>query len=86
MVTRADSSNPDVKRLFGERVREFRSRLGISQEELGDRAGLDRTYVSSIERGRRNVALENICRLATALEVDPGHLISGFPSPGPRTA
>ena len=85
MATVGDSSNPDVKRLFGERVREFRSRLAISQEELADRARLDRTYVSSVERGRRNVGLENICRLALALEVEPGQLLTGFPSPGRRT-
>jgi transcriptional regulator with XRE-family HTH domain len=40
--------------------------------------------VSSLERGHRNVALENLCRLAAALEVDPGELIAGFPSPGPK--
>lgn len=62
MATVRDSSNPDVKRLFGDRVREFRSQLAISQEELADRARLDRTYVSSVERGRQNVGLENICR------------------------
>ncbi len=85
MATVRERSNPDVKVLFGERVREFRLRLGISQEELADRAQLDRTYVSSLERGHRNVALENICRLAVALEVDPGSLLSGLPSPGRRS-
>ena len=84
MVSVGGRTAPDVKRLFGERVREMRSRVAISQEELADRAGLDRTYISSLERGHRNVALENICRLATALGVDPGSLIAGFPSPGPR--
>ncbi len=76
---------PDVKKLLGERVRELRHRLGISQEELADRAFLDRTYVSSLERGHRNVALENLCRLAGALQVDPGELIAGFPDPGPKS-
>ena len=72
--------NPDttLRKAFGSRIREHRSRLGISQEELADRAQLDRTYVSSIERGQRNVALENICRIADALEVDAGVLLSGL--------
>ncbi len=84
MATIGDGRGPDVKRLFGERVRELRGRLAISQEELAHRAQLDRTYVSSLERGHRNVALENICRLAAALEVDPGELITRLPAPAPR--
>ncbi len=72
----------DVKSLFGQRVRDFRSRLAISQEELADRAGLDRTYVSSVERGHRNVSLENIVRLAMALGVDAGELMTGLGAAG----
>ena len=49
--------------------------MGISQEELADRAGLHRTYVSSIERAQRNVALENIFRIADALGTTPGELL-----------
>jgi len=70
-----------VKTEFGERVRRHRQELGVSQEELAHRAGLDRTYVSSVERGRRNVSLENICRLAAALEVDAGDLTRGLTMP-----
>jgi transcriptional regulator with XRE-family HTH domain len=62
-------ANLDVQRRFGTVVREQRSRLGISQEELAGRAGLHRTYVSDIERGARNVSLASIDRLASALEV-----------------
>lgn len=54
---------------FGNRLREVRRRRGISQEKLGDLAGLDRTYVSSVERGRNNISLLNIARLAKALDV-----------------
>jgi CheY-like chemotaxis protein/DNA-binding XRE family transcriptional regulator len=59
----------DVKKHFGAAVRLRRDHLGISQEELAGRAGLHRTYISDVERGARNVSLESIYRLATALEV-----------------
>jgi transcriptional regulator with XRE-family HTH domain len=49
--------------------------LGISQEQLGDLAGLHRTYVSSVERGERNVSIDNIERLARALKVVPADLV-----------
>lgn len=65
----------DPKVTFGRRLRELRSARGLSQEALADAAGLDRTYVSSCERGRRNVSLENICRLASALGVKPEELL-----------
>jgi transcriptional regulator with XRE-family HTH domain len=61
---------------FGARVREIRKQHGISQEELAHRAGLDRTYVGSVERGERNISLDNIWLLADALGVAPGRLFS----------
>jgi transcriptional regulator with XRE-family HTH domain len=51
-------------------IRAMRKKLGISQEELADLAGLHRTYVGSIERGERNVSIDNIERLARALGQD----------------
>lgn len=60
---------------FGTRVRELRRGLGLSQEDLADRANLHRTYVGSIERGERNVALLNIHRLARALGVTARDLL-----------
>lgn len=59
----------DVKILVGKRVRELRNKLGISQEELADIAGLDRTYITSIECGKRNISIVNIERVARALGV-----------------
>ena len=59
---------------FGSRVRACRTDLGWSQERLAQETGLHMTYVSSVERGERNVSLRNIIRLADALEVDPGIL------------
>lgn len=53
---------------FGTRLREIRLKKGISQERLAELAGLHRTYVSSVERGERNISLENIDKLANALE------------------
>jgi transcriptional regulator with XRE-family HTH domain len=53
--------------------------MGISQEEFADRAGLHRTYVGGIERGERNVSLENIVKLARALGRNPGELFKRFP-------
>lgn len=54
---------------FGLRVKALRTALGISQEQLGLVAELDRTYISGIERGIRNVSLLNIHRIARALQV-----------------
>jgi two-component system response regulator len=79
----------DVKKNFGAAVRHRRDYLGISQEELAGRAGLHRTYISDVERGARNVSLESIYRLATALEVPLSVLFLRFEelasdrSPGP---
>lgn len=52
---------------FGMRLREIRLKKELSQERLAELAGLHRTYVSSVERGERNISLENIDRLANAL-------------------
>lgn len=54
---------------FGLRVRYFRKRLGLSQDDLAEKADLHRTYVGAIERGERNISLLNILRLADALQV-----------------
>ena len=59
----------ELKRHFGAAVKYSRSQLGISQEELADRAGLHRTYVSDVERGARNISLESIEKLALALQL-----------------
>lgn len=56
---------------FGLRVRSIRLAKGLSQEQLAELAGLHRTYVSSLERGQRNVGLDNVLALAQALNVSP---------------
>jgi transcriptional regulator with XRE-family HTH domain len=60
--------------VFGDRVRQLRAERGLSQEAFAHLAELDRTYVSGIERGMRNVSLDNIYRLAVALGVSPRDL------------
>jgi CheY-like chemotaxis protein/DNA-binding XRE family transcriptional regulator len=70
----------DVKKMFGSSVKTWRKRLGISQEELAERAELHRTYVSDVERGARNLSLESITRMAHALNISVAEL---FPAAVP---
>ena len=62
----------DIRLIFGRGLRQFRQERGYSQEELAFRTGLHRTYISSAERGERNVSLVNLERLATALGIAIG--------------
>jgi transcriptional regulator with XRE-family HTH domain len=59
----------DVLVRFGKRLRQIREKVGVSQERLAEMARLHRTYVSSVERGKRNISLLNIDRLASALGI-----------------
>lgn len=68
----------EVAQAFGGRVRQRRMQLGWSLEKLAEHSGLHWTYVGSVERGERNVSLLNICRLALALDTDPGVLMQGL--------
>jgi len=68
------SQNPLM--LFGSRVRELRLVCEISQEELAALTELDRTYISGIERGKRNLSLKNILKIAKALRVSPSELLN----------
>jgi len=60
---------------FGKSVQKARNDKGWSQEKLAEYSALDRTYVSSVERGQRNISLINIYKLATALKMSPGRLL-----------
>ncbi len=60
---------------FGARLRQLRTTIGLSQEALADLAGLDRTYISACERGRRNPSLLILLRLGAALGVEAAHLL-----------
>ena len=67
------STNPRV--LFGKRLAELRRQRGWSQEKLALESGLARSYLGGVERGQRNIAVVNICRLAQTLGVDPAELM-----------
>ena len=62
-------SEPTVRKRLGAKIRELRKNMGISQEELGFRAGIHPNYVGSVERGERNIAVDNTHRIAKALGV-----------------
>ena len=62
---------------FGQRLRAARKRRGVSQELLAKQAGLDRTYVSKIERGERNITLSTVDKLASALGMRAEDLMCG---------
>lgn len=56
--------------IFANNVRKYRNEKGLSQEALADLAGLHRTYISAVERERRNISIENIENIAAALDID----------------
>lgn len=60
----------DIKIKFGQKVKELRLEKGLSQEAFADLADLDRTYISSIEKGERNVSIIVIEKVATALNIE----------------
>ncbi len=67
----------DVPAGFGQRVREKRSAMGLSQEAFADKCNLDRTYISGIERGKRNLSLRNIEVIAKTLGISIAELMEG---------
>jgi transcriptional regulator with XRE-family HTH domain len=67
----------NITERFGRRLRELRQRANLSQEEFAERCDLDRTYISGIERGKRNVALRNIEAIAQALNITISELLRG---------
>lgn len=60
----------DIIKVFADNVRYYRTRSGLSQEAFAEKCGLHRTYISAIECYRRSISLENIQRIADALEID----------------
>jgi DNA-binding XRE family transcriptional regulator len=69
-----------LRALVGANLRRLRGKLGLSQEALADLAGIHRTYVGSVERGERNVSIDNVSRLAWALRVDIRELLTPISS------
>lgn len=66
----------DIKLKLGQRIKEIRIKQGYSQEELASLSKLHRTYISDIERGERNVSVENIEKIAKALKIEPNELLT----------
>ena len=64
-----------IIRVVAETVRRARKAAGLSQEELASEAGLDRTYISQVERGKRNVTIVVLARIARALKTTPDRLL-----------
>ena len=69
-----------VRKIFAQNLKLLRQQKGMSQEQLAEAASLHRTYVSSVERGARNISIDNMERLARALAVDIRDLLSPEPS------
>jgi len=70
------AAKPDIRHRFGFAVKTRREHLGLNQEELAERAGIHRTYLSDVERGSRNLSLVNIERLAEALSLSLSQLFA----------
>lgn len=58
-----------IEEKVGNRIKELRNILGISQEELGFRSGVHRTYIASLEVGKRNISISTLEKIVSALEV-----------------
>lgn len=59
----------NIKEKFGKEVRNYRKKLGLSQEEFAFKCNLHRTYIGGVERGERNISIENIEKIANALGI-----------------
>jgi transcriptional regulator with XRE-family HTH domain len=70
-----EAEQTELRRRFGLRLASLRKSLGWSQEQLSLESGVARSYLGGVERGRHNIALVNICRLAETLGVKPYALL-----------
>lgn len=75
-MTAKQTPNLKLRKQFGEKVREMRKKLSLSQEELGFKAGIHRTYIGAVERGDQNVSLDNIGKLAKTLKIKLSELFN----------
>jgi len=57
-------------KVFAYNLKKYRNKLGISQEDFAERAGLHRTYISAVECGKRSIALDNVQKIADALGIE----------------
>jgi len=68
-----------IKEKIGERIKDLRNKAGISQMELANIADLDRTYITSVENGKRNISIVNLEKIALALNVSLKTFFKGKP-------
>jgi transcriptional regulator with XRE-family HTH domain len=76
----------DVVQLLGRNVRRYRKLRGMTQEQLALEAGMERSYVSDLERGQRNPSVRALGRLAYALSIEPRALLDARPTDVPEGA
>ena len=75
MAKQINISKQDPRLLFGSNLAKLRKEVGLSQEQLALESGIARSYLGGVERGQRNIAIVNICKLADALKLDPSELL-----------
>ena len=68
----------DTVKFIGRQIRKYRTQLNLSQEKLAEAAGCHPTYIGQIERGEKNVSLENITKISSALNVPLSKLVEGI--------
>ncbi len=71
----------DATKQLGARIRARREQLGLSQEKAAVQCDVHWTFLGSVERGRRNISLHNLLKIAKGLDVDPGKLVKGLQPP-----
>jgi transcriptional regulator with XRE-family HTH domain len=81
MPNAESSALNETIRVFGQRVRQRRVELGLSQEAAAARCGIHWTQLGKVERGQRSLRLETIVKIAAGLDIDPGDLVTGLPDP-----
>jgi transcriptional regulator with XRE-family HTH domain len=65
----------DIRTIVGDNIRGYRHKLDFTQEKLAIRSGLHINYISSVERGERNIGIENVTKIAKALKIEPYKLL-----------
>jgi transcriptional regulator with XRE-family HTH domain len=76
---RSQGVNDDTLKQLGQRIRQKRKSLDWTQEELADRAKIDRSYIGGVERGERNLTFNILCQICAALGCDVAELTTGIP-------
>ena len=70
-----EDAPPEILSALGMAVRDRRRELGLAQDVLAERAGVNRTYLSGVEAGKHNVAMLNVEKIARALDLEPWQLL-----------